>query len=111
MKTRQEHSIFKFVTILLIVTILIPSIVKLGHVFENHKHDICTDNLSQTHLHTLDLECEFYKFKVNNPFVFQKPTLHLIPVENNHKVYTSQYQFISEYQRLSFALRGPPQLV
>ncbi|WP_452230286.1 MULTISPECIES: hypothetical protein [unclassified Lacinutrix] len=111
MKPIQEHSIFKFVTILLIVTILIPSIVKLGHVFENHKHDVCTDNLSQTHLHTLDLECEFYKFKVNSSFVFQAPAFHLIYVENNHKVHTSQYQFISEYQRLSFALRGPPQLV
>ncbi|WP_239004393.1 hypothetical protein [Lacinutrix sp. WUR7] len=111
MKSIQEHSVFKFVTILLIVTILIPSIVKLGHVFENHTHDFCTDNLSQTHLHTLDVDCEFYKFKINKPFVFKTVAVRFVPIENNHKLHTSQYQFISEYQRLSFALRGPPQLV
>ena len=111
MRPIQEHSIFKLITIILIVSILIPSIVKIGHVFENHKHDVCTDNLSQTHLHTLDLDCEFYKFKINKPFVFNTATPRLVSVENNHKTHTSQYHFISHYQRLSFALRGPPQLV
>lgn len=111
MKPIQEHTIFKLITIVLIVSILIPSIVKIGHVFENHKHDVCTDNLTQTHLHTLDLDCEFYKFKINNTFTYKTLNFNLLSIENNHKVYTSQYRFISEYQRLSFALRGPPQLV
>jgi len=41
MKQIQEHILFKCITILLIVTLLTPSMVKVGHVFENHKHDVC----------------------------------------------------------------------
>ncbi|MGB1308510.1 MAG: hypothetical protein ACPG6B_06345 [Oceanihabitans sp.] len=106
----KEHIIFKILTLVLVCFLLMPSIVKLAHVFENHKHEVCIDK-QETHFHTLDLDCEFYKFKVNNNFTFNTHTINLFSIENNHKVYTSQYQFISSYQRLSFALRGPPQLI
>jgi len=111
MQSIREHIIFKTFTILLVVVLLAPTFVKVAHVFENHKHDVCTDNFQQTHLHSLDLDCEFYKFKVNNNFTFNPISFDLFSNENNHKVTNSQYQFLSEYQRLSFALRGPPQLV
>ncbi|MDX1277161.1 hypothetical protein [Oceanihabitans sediminis] len=111
MNLEKSHIIFKVLTVILVITILTPSLVKFGHVFENHQHDFCVDNLEQTHLHSLDIDCEFYKFKINNPFTINTIAYDLVSIENNHKVYTSQYQFISDFQRLPFALRGPPRLV
>ncbi len=110
MQNIKEHIIFKTLTIVLVISLITPTLVKFAHVFENHKHEVCLSK-QQAHLHTLDLECEFYKFKVNNTFTFKVVNFNLLSIVNNHKVYSSQYQFISEYQRLSFALRGPPQLV
>ena len=110
MQEIKGHIIFKTLTIVLVISLITPTLVKFTHVFENHEHEVCISK-EQTHLHTLDLDCEFYKFKVNNTFTFKIASLSLLPIVNNHKVFSSQYQFISEYQRLSFALRGPPQLV
>lgn len=86
---------------------LLPSAIKVGHVFENHKHEVCIDN-STTHLHTLDLDCEFYKFKIGN---------QTYPILENHEFYileptqqltVNSYNFLSQFQRLHFSLRGPP---
>ena len=110
MQNIKEHIIFKTLTIVLVISLITPTLVKFAHVFENHKHEVCLSK-QQAHLHTLDLECEFHKFKVNNTFTFKAVNYNLFSIENNHKTYSSQYQFISEYQCLSFALRGPPQLV
>ena len=106
----KEHIIFKTLTIVLVISLITPTLVKITHVFEDHKHEVCLGE-QLAHLHTLDLECEFYKFKINNTFTFKVLHYNLLSIINNHKTFNSQYQFISEYQRLSFALRGPPQLV
>lgn len=111
MKFIQEHILFKILSIILVVTLLIPSIVKVGHVFEDHKHDFCTDNLSQTHLHTLDLECEFYKFKVNTKYHTVLNNFRIVIEENHSKINNSFYYFLSNHQQLPFSLRGPPCLV
>jgi hypothetical protein len=106
----KEHIIFKTLTIVLVIALITPTLVKIAHVFENHKHEVCKSK-QQAHLHTLDLDCEFYKFKVNNTFTFKAVNYNLYSVVDYHKIVSSQYQFISDYQRLSFALRGPPQIV
>ncbi len=80
---------------------------KFAHVFENHKHEVCIDS-STTHFHTLDLECEFYKFKVNSEFTFN--SLHfeeIIPFQLKPLI-ASKYLFLSSYRKLHFSLRGPP---
>jgi len=110
MQNIKEHIIFKTITIILVISLITPTLIKFTHVFENHKHEVCLSK-QQAHLHTLDLGCEFYKFKLNNSFTFNVVNFSLHSIVNNHKVFHSQYQFISEYQSLSFALRGPPQLV
>ena len=91
---------------------LLPSAVKLTHVFNHHEHEICeSDDESKTHFHESDLDCDFYKFKLNKnqffvlskyrkkaEFPFSKQTLEYYISYNNH-------------QQLSTFLRGPPQLV
>jgi len=106
----KQHIAFKFVSILLLITILTPSAVKLMHVFQDHEHEVCIDN-QKTHLHTLDLECEFYKFKVNNTFTLSTYNVEILAIEITHKPIVSQYNFTNYYQPLSFSLRGPPQLI
>ena len=110
MQNVKRHIAFKILSILLLVSILTPSVVKLTHVFENHKHEVCLD-AQTTHFHTLDLECEFYKFKVNNTFTFSAFNIEIVATKKAQKPIASQYSFTSYYQPLAFSLRGPPQLV
>ena len=110
MQNAKQHIAFKILSILLLVSILTPSVVKLAHVFENHKHEVCL-NAQTTHFHTLDLECEFYKFKVNNNFTFSAFNFEIAATKKVYEPIASQYRFTSYYQPLSFSLRGPPQLV
>ncbi|MFD2541592.1 hypothetical protein ACFSSB_04610 [Lacinutrix gracilariae] len=111
MKHIQEHILFKCVTIILLVTLLTPSMVKAGHVFENHKHDVCTDKISQTHLHTLDLDCEFYKFKLNTQYHTVLNNFRIVTTENYSKINNTYYYFFNNHQQASFSLRGPPYFV
>ncbi len=107
MQEIKKHILFKGFTILLVLAILLPAAVKVAHVFENHKHEVCI-NKSTTHFHSLDLECEFYKFKLAT-YVFQVPeNFNFLDVQDNHKIATSQYFFLSPFQQLHFSLRGPP---
>lgn len=107
MQQFKIHILTKILSVVLITVLLIPSAVKLGHVFENHKHEVCTDNAS-THLHSLDMDCEFYKFKLNNQLSFTPDYFQVASLDVNHKIIQSQYFFISEFQQLQVALRGPP---
>ncbi|MGB6268565.1 MAG: hypothetical protein WBF67_06085 [Olleya sp.] len=109
MKT-QQNIFIKIASVVLLLAVLLPSAVKFAHVLEQHKHEVCTDN-SSTHMHEMDLDCEFYKFKINPVFSFKIDYSALeTPIQNYLKI-TSQYHFISTYQKLGIALRGPPQLV
>lgn len=89
------------------MVLLVPSVVKFAHIFENHKHEVCVDN-STTHLHSVDLDCEFYKFKTSNQLCHVFNNIDVFHTINNHDTPSSQYQFISQFQRLQFSLRGPP---
>lgn len=107
MSKASKHIIIKFYAVLIVIVLLIPSFIKLGHVFENHKHEVCV-NKATTHFHTLDLECEFYKFKVSSEFTFNTISNEGRALSLIQPLITSQYSFISKYQKLHFSLRGPP---
>jgi len=96
--------------LLLVIAVIIPAVVKFAHIFEDHEHTVCTDKTS-THIHGVDLDCEFYKFKLNTSIAIDFNKKDFPSIENNHKIITSQYQFTSDFQRLPFSLRGPPRLV
>ncbi|TYB76475.1 hypothetical protein ES674_11455 [Bizionia myxarmorum] len=93
---------------LLVLAVLLPAAVKMGHVFENHVHEVCL-NKSTAHFHTLDLECEFYKFKLSNHFFPIPDNFDVLETLENHAISTSQYVFLSAFQQLPFSLRGPPE--
>jgi len=107
MKHIQQHIAFRIFTILIVATLLLPSTVKTAHIFSNHKHDICLGE-SEAHFHHLDVDCSFYKYKINPPFTLPNFSYEIIGVEENHFEIISKYQFVSDYQKLPFLLRGPP---
>lgn len=107
---QQQHIAFKFIALVILLAVLLPSAVKFTHVLENHKHEVCTDH-SSIHMHEIDVECEFYKFKINPVFSFNFELITFKKPQKKQHLITSQYHFISAYQKLGFALRGPPQLI
>jgi hypothetical protein len=95
-----------------VLAVLLPSAVKLTHVFNHHNHEVCendaTDNA--THFHQLDVDCEFYKFKLNTNYYSGVYTIET-PSENNFsKNDTCLYLFLRTHQQNTTHLRGPPNL-
>lgn len=106
----KAHIGFKISLVILVTVLLVPSFVKLAHAFENHKHEVCKTP-QKSHYHELDLECEFYKFKLSTAFNFQ-------PVDYNLTVSSQIVQEDNFYKSFFFnlhtvqtTLRGPPQLI
>ena len=110
MNFSKSHIAFKILTMLLVVLLWVPSAVKLAHVFEHHKHEICKGGDS-THIHKVDLDCEFQKFQINNNYTFSKIIFDGYQPQENSKTTESKYHFLSKYQSLHFSLRGPPAFV
>lgn len=110
MKVRKEHIVFKIITLLLAVTLVVPSLVKFGHALENHKHEVC-DVPQKLHFHDYEIDCEFYKFKLNKNqyfeiYIFEESSSLLIDSEIDDK----DYFFYKKHLSLSKNLRGPPSL-
>ncbi|MEO5789667.1 MAG: hypothetical protein ACOH2D_08640 [Gelidibacter sp.] len=103
----RQHIAFRVLTLIIVVTLLLPSAVKLMHIFEKHQHEVCYGE-ADSHFHTFDIDCEFYKFKLNIPFTIPEKDDVLIAYNEILTVPTKDYSFLSEYQRLHFSLRGPP---
>lgn len=106
----QQNIFIKIASVVLLLAVLLPSAVKFAHVLEQHKHEVCTDN-SSTHMHELDLDCEFYKFKLNTQYYSFLESNNIIIEDNYFKINNTFYNFQYNHQQLSYSLRGPPFLV
>ena len=105
-------SIFKGLAVVLVLAVLLPSAVKFNHIFTHHSHKVCdNDDSTNTHFHKSDFDCDFYKFKLTTQFYFQNELVTLKSPDENFKITDSQYEFVSDYQKLQRALRGPPQMI
>ena len=110
MSFAKEHIVFKILTILLVVTLWVPSAVKLAHVFEHHKHEVCEGGGS-THIHKVDLDCEFQKFNTTHHYQLSLKFDKLFQILSYTRIYNLTYKFLNNHRPLSFSLRGPPVLV
>lgn len=110
MQKLKAHIGFKISLILLITALLVPSFVKLAHAFENHKHEVC-ETPQKSHYHELDLDCEFYKFKLSNSFNLEINEYAIASINQSTLVtnfYKSSHSNLTNEQTF---LRGPPQLI
>lgn len=105
MQDIKQHIVIKLLAMALVLAVAIPTVVKFEHIFEDHKHEVCTGE-KEHHIHQIDIDCEFYKFKLNHVFSVTFGDHTFLCIEENFKIVSSQYQFISDYQRLPFSLRG-----
>ena len=111
MQKTLKNILFKSFTILVVLVLVAPSLVKMGHAFEDHKHEVCIDK-SSFHFHTLDLECEFYKFNISNPLLLSKFQYEIPYIDFNSSTETiGLYNFDYNHQQLYFSLRAPPHVL
>lgn len=110
MKFIKEHIVFRLLTVLLVITLLVPATVKLSHVFEHHKHKVCQGEDS-THIHKVDLDCEFQKFSITHHYQLSEEFDELFEISSFTRTYNLTYKFLNNHRPLSFSLRGPPVLV
>ena len=106
----KDHIVIKFFTLVLGILLLMPTATKFAHIFSHHKHDICKGEKS-THLHEINTDCDFYKFKIATTYTLTEFTIKLFIPKKQFLEVTSQYYFISEFQRLQTLLRGPPSFI
>jgi len=97
---------------MLVLAVLMPSVVKLTHAFNHHKHNVCdNDNNHQTHFHASDLDCDFYKFKLTK-IQFFKLYAYLTKQETEYfKPSSKYYTSFHNHQQIIRFTRGPPVLM
>ncbi len=110
MRENKPHITFRLAIVILTLALLLPSVVKFSHVFEDHKHEVCKGEF-QSHLHEVDLDCEFYMFKLNTTVLFDIANYNYIKVESNQEFISKNYTFLKGHQQRTAYLRGPPVLV
>jgi len=103
----KQHIAFRIVTLLVVTSLLTPIFVKFSHVLAHHEHEICLGE-NQSHLHEIDMDCEFYKFNINHLTTLTNFKFVPLSIFENQKPITSGYLFLSSFQKLHFSLRGPP---
>ena len=89
------------------VALLFPSAVSISHIYAHKNEVVCTDYFD-THLHKKNIECELCKFHPTPVIVLDLFNFNLYQAYSINKKNLNHYQFLSDYQKLSFELRGPP---
>lgn len=110
MRNKTQKTTFRAACFILMMAMLLPSAVKFSHVFSHNQHEICNGEY-QTHLHKSDIDCTFYKFKLNTNFYSLFEYFEMPINESYFKIDSALYVFLNNHQQLSFSLRGPPVLV
>ena len=110
MRQVKEHIVFKSLIVVLSITLLLPSVVKLAHSFSNHQHIVC-NTPQDTHFHSYDVDCAFYKFKVNTQFSIQFESFDIVESLISSDIFLGQFDLSSYTNPNVFYLRGPPKSI
>ncbi|WP_430966372.1 hypothetical protein [Spongiimicrobium sp. 2-473A-2-J] len=109
MSTEVKNILFPLVSMVLVISIALPSMVKLSHAIHDHLQQECTKR-GAVHIHEVELDCDFQKYKLSSQFYPALYAFTVFPVPNYDTTNFSAYFFLSDYQALHFSLRGPPSL-
>lgn len=110
MNSYKQHTVFRIATLLIVVCLILPSVVKFSHVFADHEHEICLGE-NQSHLHEFDMDCEFYKFNLSHIFYFETDDFKIDFNVPTQLLNTKYHTYLKSHQQLSTYLRGPPYLM
>ena len=76
------------------------------HAFDNHTHQVCHSK-TENHVHENNTECDFHFLKVNSPYLPNITHTSITPIKKTALI-DGSYNFLFDYQPLSYRLRGPP---
>ena len=88
------------------VIFLLPLAINSMHDLLNHEHTVCSSKVVK-HVHEKEVDCKLHLLKQNDVFLGEntlQPVLNTFVKNNN----CAKYNFLQNYQQLSFSLRGPP---
>ena len=87
--------------------IITPSVVKIAHAIFEHDHNECTA-IGELHMHEVELDCDFHDFNISPQFhsIVNEILIPRVSVMSTKII--SFYTYLSKFQKLHFALRGPP---
>ena len=106
----KQHIAFRITTLFIVVCLVLPSVVKFSHIFAHHEHEVCLGE-NQSHLHEIDMDCEFYKFNLSNSFYFKTEDYKINFNVPSQILNTKYHTYLRSHQQLSTYLRGPPILM
>ncbi|WP_298896159.1 hypothetical protein [uncultured Psychroserpens sp.] len=106
----KQHISIRLASLLLAFVLVLPSVVKFSHALSSHEHEVCFIK-NQTHFHNIDIDCEFYKFKLSNSLYIQLENYSLTANDKLYKPITTYHNFLKSHQHLPSYLRGPPSLM
>lgn len=106
----MKKAVSQYAVILLALLLVFPSTVKLAHLFAEHEHVYC-NHYADSHFHQEVVDCDLFKFQQTPLALFGINNCEAFSPERQNSKPVSFYQFLSDYQKLPFELRGPPSLV
>ena len=101
------NSFQKYGLIGLTIALLFPALYVNSHVFAHEFKFGCNDH-STTHIHQSVLDCKICKFHPAPIVSLDFTNFELIQNQYIQAGIPAFYLFLSDYQKLSFQLRGPP---
>jgi hypothetical protein len=104
MKSAKKYFLLFFSLVL-----LFPSAISLSHVFAHEEHEVC-DNFSNYHFHEKSLDCDLCHLQSGSFLVYIPGNCNFYFPPTPNKLFFDHYQFLSDFKKLSFELRGPPVL-
>lgn len=111
MMKRWYKKISQCIALVLVISVLAPSVVKITDVLHHHHHEFCKIDVSNdTHLHKLCSDCEFDKFKLVNSYHFPLDYSEVIVDSIDNNLIDHYRSFLFPYKQYISYLRGPPQL-
>ena len=93
---------------LLTVILMLPYLGSLSHLFKEHDHKTC--EISEIHLHELDLDCHILDYQFSPSFEISFVTDFIVVYSSEQK----KFPFFNEGDFYSIdshdSLRGPPKI-
>lgn len=91
----------------MVVALLFPSAVSISHIHAHEKQEVCND-FRETHFHKKNIDCELCDLHRTPLIAFELFNFNLYQALSVNKKFFDNYHFLSDFQKLSFEVRGPP---
>ena len=100
-----------YVSLVLTIGILTPSVLKLAHILHGHNKEKRCLAYGTNHIHSADFHCDFHDFTLASKVFFASSFVYR-PLDaplfgGPNRFYTSLFK---PYKTAYLALRGPPQV-